>query len=523
MLKKILSIMMCLSFILSISAFTTFSVSAAAHPNFEVVNDFETSTSSIAQIGDIAIDGTTSLVFSGAVDFALPDLAAPTIANPTGVFFRVEVTKPFPGGGMMVNWTLLSTFVGYDGKNPVDAGSAKNSWNTSTTGLFTADRMQGIYFVPWQASFGDITAGAKGLNITNLSDCGWGATDAKCIIDDYGYYSVPDPANPDYTTVAPLISSNYPSNPEKIASLSTGNYNNSVLVNSAPLQMQAVVYHASSAYDWTVDDANVATIDANGMLTPKKKGTVNVTITNHINPSLTITTAVHVVFGYVTMTCGDNGNSSDALYGIKLRLRGAPTFAMTDTNFVWSVASGPAKIGDTAFDPKGLDSDIANVPDVACTMVTFTGSGKVVIRAAFVTDPSVYSEYTFNVSPNISYLAQSILAAQGYTSDGYTAASWKALQTALASSVALYNTGTEAATQDALTASKTALDAAVTNLAAADAATSTSNKSGKSTSTNTNGTNPDTGASNDVFPSLIVAMAALGGIIVTVKKTILNK
>jgi hypothetical protein len=167
----------------------------------------------------------------------------------------------------------------------------------------------------------------------------------------------------------------------------------------------------------------------------------------------------------------------------------------------------------TPFDPKGLDSDIASAAGVTCQMVTFTGSGTVVIKAAFVSDPSVYSEWTFNVSPNLSTLATSIIAAQGYTKSYYTAASWKTMQAALASSIKMYNAGAAATTQEAVVASKAALDNAVANLVAINTpATGSSSES-----------NPGTGASSDVFPALMVAIVALGGIIVTVKKTILNK
>jgi hypothetical protein len=337
-------------------------------------------------------------------------------------------------------------------------------------------------------------------------------------IDNLGYYSVPaTPKDSDYASIVTSLNASYTVNPIVINSVSTGTYQNNVLT-TAPCQMQAAIIHPVGTFTWTSSNPAVATISATGLLTPKAVGTTDITVASVNNPAATATCTVNCVYGYCAMTCADNGNTDQATYGLKLRLRAVPSYVMPDTNIVWSIASGPATIATNAFDPLHLDSDLASAANVQCSMITFTGSGKVVVRASFITDPDVYSEYTFNVLPNLNQLSLSIIAAQALKESNFTAASWKVFSSALKAAVAINNAGITGASQDKINAAKLNLDTAVTNLVAASGT-----PSGSASSAASSESNPGTGTSSNVFPSLLIAVLALGGIAVTLKKTVLNK
>ncbi len=55
---------------------------------------------------------------------------------------------------------------------------------------------------------------------------------------------------------------------------------------------------------WSVDDATVATIDANGVLTPIKNGTVTVTCTSKENPAATASITIEVTGGNIPLNEG---------------------------------------------------------------------------------------------------------------------------------------------------------------------------------------------------------------------------
>ncbi|MHB1483748.1 MAG: Ig-like domain-containing protein [Saccharofermentanales bacterium] len=515
MQKKILSIMLSLTFVLGISVFSTVNVLAATRPvrsDYEIIEDFENYTDPLCaanvQSGNIALDGESSFVFEGTASVInLPVLGKPTIANPTGVFFRIEATLPFvKGGGLNINY-------GSPNFTNLAGGGATNSWWYATwcpeayrMSAFSSGKMQALVFAPMTVS----ADGVASLQITNLDAFGWAGTGIKGIIDDIGYYSVANPAAPDYTTIATELATDCPTNPAFIAGLSTGTFN-SYLLSNASIKMVPIVYHSSGTYDWAVDNTTLATIDANGVLTAKHKGTVKVTIKDHLNNALSASTDVKIVFGYIQISCTDNNNTDKALFGLKMRLRGAPSSVMSNTNFTWSVVSGPATIADTQLDTSegGQDVDMANVPDATAALVSFTGSGKVVVRATFNIDPTIYNEYVFNVAPNKTYLNQSIVEAGGYESIYYTTASWKTLQAALTNANKLYSSQT--VTQDQLNAGKIALDAAIAKLAVADE-TAVS----EPVSDNDNA-NPQTSSS----PSLLtpaLAVILLGGLIAALRK-----
>jgi len=553
MFKKVFSIVMCLSFVLSISAFTTFYASAASHPKWEIVQDYETNGAEAFNVdvdmhgigneaqnrkllaeGKYATNGLVSMQLNSngltqgtdgwdfgknpfCADVISKDNKPATIANPSGAFVRVETTAqagclwlPFPDGASWGNFGTHASEA-YQLIFVTDSGTI---YHVTDFKLPVANFL-GYVFI----AFKDMTAGkVKNLGFyegdhNGVVNIPW--LNAITLFDNVGYYSVSSiSADNEYKDIVNSLNTEMPLNPESLESISTGNYNNSVLSN-APMQMKSIKFHASSLYVWSVSDSSVATIDASGVLTPKKIGAVDVTYSNPTKPELTKTITANVVFGFVTITCKDNDSTDKAVFGIKFRLRGVPTFLMPDTNVKWSVVSGPATITDIPVDLKDLDKDLVNAANPSAAMVSFTGSGKVVVRASYVVDPAVYSDYIFNVAPNLNLLAQSILVAQNYSSNDYTSASWTALQTALADSVKLYNAGVDNTTQDETDASKATLDNAMAGLVEATVASPS-----KPTTTPTK--NPPMGSSTDMIPTLIIMVVALGGIALTIKKTIIR-
>ncbi|MHB1485230.1 MAG: LPXTG cell wall anchor domain-containing protein [Saccharofermentanales bacterium] len=543
MLKRILGIMMCLSMIFSILVVSSINVSAAAHPTWEIAQNYESGditglggygmqsgggdpafslvTGEVASVGDKSLQMKTTGFPDGhwSCDVIAKNLPAATIASPSGYFYRIETNAPAGTAALPVikqmDWGNWATWGSYTADTIYisDKGTVTHAGMSAT---LPEANFSGYIFV----KIIDMTS-------TKVQDIGftigpWGATaswgTSTTIFDNLGFYSVPATStDADYVALANSLKAEYPVKPDVISSISTGTYNNSVLVTT-PVQMKAQVFHASSTYDWSVDNTRIATIDANGLLTPKMKGSVVVKMSNHSNPDLFTSTTVNVCFGYITITCSENGNISDALYGIKYKVRGVPTFTMTDTNFKWSVTSGPATIKDVPLDLALMDSDLANAIDPAAALVAFTGSGKVVIRASYIVDPNVYSEWTFNVIPNISYINRSIIKAQGYTSEGYTAASWKTLQTALSKAITLYDGGAAKTTQTALDASQKSLDAAVTSLIVLG------NESAAATPTNSiNSTdNPQTGNDSTSAMMLSLVVILLGALIISLRRKVSN-
>ena len=75
----------------------------------------------------------------------------------------------------------------------------------------------------------------------------------------------------------------------------------------ASYQLSAVftpAYITETDVTWSVDDTTLATIDANGVLTPIKNGTVTITCTSKDNPAVTATITIEITGGNIPLDEG---------------------------------------------------------------------------------------------------------------------------------------------------------------------------------------------------------------------------
>lgn len=75
----------------------------------------------------------------------------------------------------------------------------------------------------------------------------------------------------------------------------------------ASYQLGAVftpAYITETDVTWSVDDTTLATIDANGVLTPIKNGTVTITCTSKDNPAVTATITIEITGGNIPLDEG---------------------------------------------------------------------------------------------------------------------------------------------------------------------------------------------------------------------------
>ena len=75
----------------------------------------------------------------------------------------------------------------------------------------------------------------------------------------------------------------------------------------ASYQLGAVftpAYITETDVTWSVDDTTLATIDANGVLTPIKNGTVTITCTSKDNPAVTATITIEITGGNIPLNEG---------------------------------------------------------------------------------------------------------------------------------------------------------------------------------------------------------------------------
>jgi uncharacterized protein YjdB len=169
----------------------------------------------------------------------------------------------------------------------------------------------------------------------------------------------------------------------------TGTGGATSVVNEETLQMIATPAPAGASntdVTWSVDDTDIATIDADGLLTAKSVGTVTVTATSvadeDISDTLQITvTAIPVPLTGLTVA-GTGGASSVAIAGHLTMLAAlVPGNSTTDPTVTWSVD----------------DTDIATI-DEDTGVLTGVGLGTVTVTATSVADPDISDTATITVT-----------------------------------------------------------------------------------------------------------------------------
>lgn len=447
MLKRIFSYLLVPALLTSVVLCMPMAVSATA-PVYELVQNFEDSTSANVQTGDLVIAGEKSYVFTtGSGNFIdLGALPAPTIENAAGVFIRYELTQALTENG---------GFLG----SPQPTASAAWSQITDKNGLNPINGVLASIFAPY---FTITPAGyvfleylpetmsggvALGLNISYA-----GIPDGVTLIfDDIGYYT-----GTDFAAIAAAVNADIPTNPMKLINVATSLPGNHVLMTH-PDQMTVNVLHGAGAViKWEIDDTAIATIDADtGAITPVSKGTATVTAYVESDETIMCEGEITVADGFIDVTCKDTENGNDTIFGLKPRLRAAPYYKGPATTVVWSIVSGPATIARDVLLLFSGDADLAilsQTVNIQTSILTFTGSGTVVVRAALETDTSIYTDYTFNVAGTFKDLQALILDAQGMDPNQFTAAKWAAILAACDEANAMIDEGTEGITQDQINA-----------------------------------------------------------------------
>lgn len=342
---------------------------------------------------------------------------APTIAA-TGFFFRMETNAPegvsmFPiaTDNMWSNvWGATFTFVSYDGTV------------TTATNLVPSANFRGYVFANLHGGKAPAAYEKLGMQMSTWASDGgaahahWGLS--TTIIDNIGYYATTaGTAEAEYTAIFDAVTAETARNPAILQYIATGNFNDELL-GDVQTTMQKVITRPgpTDVFAWSIDNPTIASIDANGVITPKKYGTATVTATLTLpDASQQIkSTLITVVKGSIYFTLEDlvgvaNAVSeADGIFGIKPKINAKVIYNGFDNQVVWSVVEGEASVENLS---DGVEN--ATALDMHSAYATFENSGTVVLRASLVDAPSVYRDLTFAVGSNPVLLESKIFEAQG--------------------------------------------------------------------------------------------------------------
>ncbi|MHB1484708.1 MAG: Ig-like domain-containing protein [Saccharofermentanales bacterium] len=472
MLKKALGILLVFG-ILSIAlsfAVPTF----AAEPVFEIAQNFDgAGADAVFGTGDggpaltmqllpsdTALYGTGSLKFKNNATVgsdwvnALFDKApkAPTIASPSGFFFRLETNAPegvsmwpIATNNMWSNvWGATFTFVSYTGVV------------TANTNLLPAN-FSGYVFANLRGGQAPAAYEKFGMQMSTWASTGgaahahWGGS--INFVDLVGYYSATAAtATDEYKALAVAIDAANPRNPAVLRSITTGNYNDECLVDVKTTMIKVLDRPGpGDTFAWSIDNTAVATIDAAGVITPKKYGqaTVTATLTLPDASKQVKTTKITIVKGSIYFTIEQYMGVENAvvtmesIFGIKPKINAKVTYNGFDNMVAWKVISGDASVENLS---EGLPN--ASALDLHSAYITFKNSGKIVVRCSLVDAPTVYRDITFTVKSNPVTLESKISEAEGLGGE-FTEAGYARLTKAIADANALLaKTGVEQATYD---------------------------------------------------------------------------
>jgi hypothetical protein len=352
---------------------------------------------------------------------------APTIASPKGFFFRMETNavlggniRPIARNSMWATgWGKAFTWVSYDGtvyhNDPLVPVANFNGYVFAMLDVLAPAEFETIGY--WTGGWA--SPGYPGTNY-------WGGT--TTLVDNVGYYSVTDVNDPaEYLAIAQALDAEIPRNPAVLNSISTGNYNDELLADvQTTMQKNITRPGPTDVFAWSIDNPTIATIDQNGVITPKKYGTATITATLTLpDASQQIkTTLITVVKGSIYFTVEQYTGvanavvEADGIVGIKPKLNAKVIYNGFDNRVNWSVLEGEGSV-------ENLSDEVENASalDVHSAYITFEDSGTVVLRASLVDAPTVYRDFVFTVAANKIWLEAKIFEAEGlggeFTITGY--------------------------------------------------------------------------------------------------------
>ncbi|MHB1483449.1 MAG: Ig-like domain-containing protein [Saccharofermentanales bacterium] len=546
MLKKSLGILLVFG-ILIIALSSSLTTIAAATPVFEVIQTYDgnvpagtyksgndplvlqrdgpDSTMSLLDeslalygAGSLKIVNNHTAASNWEVVRVFDDAPVPTIAAPKGFFFRLETTLPkgmcfYPiarKNMWATGWGSNTTWINYD-------GTVYNNTN-----FVPVDNFNGYVF----AQLGALTPAE--FELAGFFIGTWGSAagtfrgpGSVSLVDNVGYYSVSAPtAVAEYKAIFDALNTSIPRNPSVLNNISTGNYNDELLVDTKTTMVKNITRPGpGDTFAWSIDNTAVATIDAAGVITPKKYGqaTVTATLTLADASKQIKTTLITIVKGSIYFTIeqylGVNNAvvTMDSIFGIKPKINAKVTYNGFDNMVAWKVISGDASV-------ENLSEEIPNASalDLHSAYITFKNSGKIVVRCSLVDAPTVYRDITFTVKSNPVTLESKISEAEGLGGE-FTEAGYARLTKAIADANALLaKTGVEQATYNKMIDT---LQFAMDNVFVEGTASQPANSG---TDTESEGGNPQTSDNGAPIGYAVILSLLFAGVALS-RKLIMNR
>ena len=176
---------------------------------------------------------------------------------------------------------------------------------------------------------------------------------------------------------------------------------------------------------WTTSSSALIA-DRNGKLTAEGIAEVTVTASSLLSPEFKASTTVSVLDGYIDLEIPEVGiltdvsiNFSPTLLAVAHHLREEREDAVG-----WELVEGHANL---------INRTTENTPeDNFLVQLEFLDSGRTVVRAYLKADPTVRSDYVFNVLPSFTELSDLVYTAiDSFRMEQYTAQRWNNLQLAI--------------------------------------------------------------------------------------------
>ena len=187
------------------------------------------------------------------------------------------------------------------------------------------------------------------------------------------------------------------------------------------------------SFDANTISANTAWI-INEIVDGKKiKLTDGMTPTNYGVYELSVDSPTYILQGELTgsspqafsivVSSPETRNSSKTTYGTTLKMQATVTPPGLDDKIVWSVISNGKEQNSIVKDYIEFDADAGNY----FSLFNIKDTGKVVVRASLESDPSIFDEFEFEVTPNFTELEALIMKLEALEDGLYTQESYDSL------------------------------------------------------------------------------------------------